>query len=260
MKIFLLKIDDRRHTFYSEGPEEVSDRSEEGAPRGWVERKGRQWRDWLEHSDSRTARWARRVRGFLERFVGRDEPLLRGLRKTESVMIHHPESWTRDQAREAWVAYIQKRRRHHGLWLALDALMGVPSILLAALPGPNVVGYWFAYRVACHALALLGIRKVLGGRFSVWFCPEPVLDDPLDRASPENLARLAADRGLKGLDVFLLEGWPRQTVEPDRRFPKDSASALQGDGAGQAPEGSDLAASGPDGSPGAGREVGRCGF
>ncbi|MEJ7711591.1 MAG: hypothetical protein WKF84_17425 [Pyrinomonadaceae bacterium] len=36
-------------------------------------------------------------------------------------------------------------------------------LVLAPVPGPNVIGYWFWYRAICHALALMGIRRATCG-------------------------------------------------------------------------------------------------
>ncbi|HEU5118898.1 MAG TPA: hypothetical protein VFT74_20055, partial [Isosphaeraceae bacterium] len=236
------------------GPQEVPGESQ---ARGWVERTIGRWQGRLDRSEGWFARLARRVRRNLERFVGRDEPLLRGLRKTDSVVIHHPQSWTQDQASTAWSAYIRQRKRHHAIWLVVNAVLGVPLVALAVLPGPNLVGYWFAYRVACHTLALLGIQKALGRRFEVWFRPDPTLEDALENLGPEHLAKVAHACGLRGLDVFLLDGLPHRPVEPRRHLTDDPARSLQDRGH-EGPV-SDPSTTRSNRSPGDGREVGRCG-
>lgn len=260
MKVFLLKLDGHRHAFYSEGPREVATEPEASGSTRWSDRIVSRWRHRLDHSDGWVARSARRVWKELQRFVGRDEPLLRGLRKTDSIVIHHPASWTRDEALAAWVAYVKARRTHHALWLLINAVIAPLTIVLAVLPGPNLVGYWFVYRLACHALAFLGIRKALNGRVSIWFSPEPGLDEPVQHASPDHLAQLATDCGLQGLDVFLLDGLPNLAWKTDPDFEPDPARPLHDtDDRGQPRPGPTPTASRPDRSPGLGREVDRCG-
>ncbi len=257
LKVFLLKLDDLRHTFYSEGPVKLAD---DVHPKGWLESTLGRLQGRFARSKGWFARSAKRIRKVLERFVGRDEPLLRGLRNTDSIVIHHPASWAQDQARSAWMAFLHTRKRHHALWLLLNAVVARALVLLAVLPGPNLVGYWFAYRVACHGLALLGIRKALGGHFSLWFHSEHALNDPLEHARPDQVANLAAHCGLKGLDVFLLDALPPRTVEPKPDFPDDPASSLhERDDSAQVRPDADSSASRPNGRPGAGREVGPCG-
>ncbi len=49
----------------------------------------------------------------------------------------------------------------HRRWLALDAIGLLFSLLLVPLPGPNVVGYYFTFRVIGHFLAIRGARRGL---------------------------------------------------------------------------------------------------
>jgi hypothetical protein len=53
-------------------------------------------------------------------------------------------------------------RRHHAWWLAIDGIALVVSGLLALVPGPNVIAYYFALRVAGHFLSLRGAQRGLG--------------------------------------------------------------------------------------------------
>jgi hypothetical protein len=51
-------------------------------------------------------------------------------------------------------------RRHHR-WLVIDTVGGLFSLLLMPLPGPNVLGYYFAFRIVGHLLAIRGARQGL---------------------------------------------------------------------------------------------------
>lgn len=53
-------------------------------------------------------------------------------------------------------------RRHHAWWLAIDGLALVVSGLFALIPGPNLIAYYFALRVAGHFLSLRGAQRALG--------------------------------------------------------------------------------------------------
>jgi hypothetical protein len=51
-------------------------------------------------------------------------------------------------------------RRHAG-WLGFDIVCLLLSLLLIPLPGPNLIGYYFAFRVVGHVLSIRGARQGL---------------------------------------------------------------------------------------------------
>jgi K+-H+ exchange-related protein len=53
-------------------------------------------------------------------------------------------------------------RRHHAWWLAFDGLALVVSGVLAIIPGPNLIAYYFAMRVVGHLLSWRGAQRGLG--------------------------------------------------------------------------------------------------
>ncbi len=209
MKVFLLRIDDRRHVFYAEGPETIdsSDGEEDHRRglRGWFERKSRQWSKTIHEKEGGFGGALKRLWNWLQRFVGPDEPLLRGLRKVRSITLHHPASMASEAARTAWLDYLKQRWRHHVIWLSVNLVLApVIGIGLWWLPGPNVFGYWFTYRAICHSLALFGIQRAQAKEVTTSFFPLEPLDIHLDQADSERLTRLAESCGLNGLDVFLV--------------------------------------------------------
>src|SRR6185369_16789062 len=64
----------------------------------------------------------------------------------------------------------------HRWWLAIDALLLGLSALLILLPGPNLIGYYFAFRVVGHYLSWRGARNGLDA--VTWTCApsEPLAD------------------------------------------------------------------------------------
>ena len=50
--------------------------------------------------------------------------------------------------------------------MVVDALGGVGSVLLILLPGPNLIGYYFLFRIVGHFLSLRGARQ--GLRRTAW--------------------------------------------------------------------------------------------
>jgi hypothetical protein len=211
VKIFMLRTDGVRPVFYVEPGEGVHEAGPGRGVRGWLARKSRALHEALERSESWGGRQLRRGWAWLHQRIAPDETLLRGLRKAEGLTLHHPATLTEAEARAAWEAYLAGRRRHHLLWLAVNGVASPFSVLLAPLPGPNVLGYWFVYRAVCHALAVLGIRRAGGGRLAT--SPSPALDTPLGPGDDEAVARVAASHDLTGLADYL------------KRVPKTRAEA-----------------------------------
>ena len=95
------------------------------------------------------------------------------------------------------------RRVRHLLGLALNLAISPLTVLLVPVPGPNVVGFWFVYRIVCHALALLGIRRASGPRVTTDFRPSEDLDVVPGETLRSRAARIAAGHRLAGLGAFL---------------------------------------------------------
>jgi hypothetical protein len=132
-----------------------------------------------------------------------DEVLLRRLRKAKTIVIYHPSRSTSEDACVEWEKCLASRRVRHLLGLALNLAIAPLSLLLVPLPGPNVVGLWFVYRVVCHALALLGIRRASDPLVTTNFRPSEVLDVVPGETLRGRAARIAAGYRLAGLGAFL---------------------------------------------------------
>jgi hypothetical protein len=51
----------------------------------------------------------------------------------------------------------------HRFWLVIDSLLFIASGVLVLVPGPNLVAYYFAFRIVGHFLSLRGARHGLNG-------------------------------------------------------------------------------------------------
>ena len=56
---------------------------------------------------------------------------------------------------------LQRDGDRHRNWLVIDSVLLVLSALLILVPGPNVIGYYFAFRVVGHYLSWRGARQGL---------------------------------------------------------------------------------------------------
>ena len=146
----------------------------------------------------------RRFWSWLQRRIPPDEALLRRLRKAGTIVVHHPSTvHERGGAAPSGRSTSRAVEVRHLLGLALNLAISPLTVLLVPLPGPNVVGFWFVYRIVCHALALLGIRRASGPRVTTDFRPSADLDVVPGETLRSRAARIAAGYGLAGLGAFL---------------------------------------------------------
>ncbi len=146
----------------------------------------------------------RYVWDWLHKHIGTDEPMLRGLRRAESIVIHHPTTMTVEEANAAWEGYLAHRQKHHVLWLIVNALLApITGIGLMIIPGPNVVGFWFAYRALMHLFALLGVLRARGKTLPLTYEPSESLDTILTDADTRQVAEVAHECGLKRLGKLI---------------------------------------------------------
>jgi Mitochondrial K+-H+ exchange-related len=73
----------------------------------------------------------------------------------------HPDDLSDAQAQQLLRRSLQRDWERHRFWLIIDALGGAASLLLVLLPGPNVIGYYFLFRIVGHYLSLRGARQGL---------------------------------------------------------------------------------------------------
>ena len=77
------------------------------------------------------------------------------------------------------------------------------SVLFAILPGPNLIGYWFAYRAIHHSLVVWGIRRVRRNKIPTELHPIRALDLPVEMAKDGKHAHAALVGHATGLDAHM---------------------------------------------------------
>lgn len=215
VKVYLLLTDDGRRLFYAEAPEESPDEgpTHHRGVRGWIERKARHLKSAWHHSENGMTMRLRRVWSWLQQRTYADESLLVRLRSAPTVEIHHPAGLSSDEVRELWASYLASRKRRHLPWLGVNALIAPLTVVLAPLPGPNLVGYWFGYRAIRHLLAVLGLRHAQGADVGVTLHPAPALDQPIVEGAADKDMIVAIEADPEELDDFLKRsGVVRQEV------------------------------------------------
>jgi hypothetical protein len=90
-----------------------------------------------------------------------EQRLLWNLRGKTAALAMHPDDMTFAQVQTLIRRMLQRDYDRHKLWLVVDSIGLVISILLILVPGPNIVGYYFAFRVVGHWLSMRGARQGL---------------------------------------------------------------------------------------------------
>ncbi|MDX6694231.1 MAG: hypothetical protein QOF02_1834 [Blastocatellia bacterium] len=222
MKVYLLSLENEEALFYSEAPLVAADEVEVAAPRdgvrGWAERKYKSLQGVLNESERGVGLRVRRTWEWLQQRTAPDEPLLRALRGAKAVELVHPASLEADAARERWKDYLASRGRRHLFWLIINAIVSPLTLVLAPLPGPNLIGYWFVYRAICHLLARQGSSRARSGEVATAFVSSSELDETFAAANDERIAQAEASFGLKGLKAYLERATAKRADEQATRL------------------------------------------
>jgi K+-H+ exchange-related protein len=175
MEVFLIPVGRDRYELYCEVPDEDPSGATPANDRGFFRGLVRKFRDTLNRIEHVRRRHeeedAGQEHGWFERLKRRglrlvaesiaEQRLLWHLRRQHKAVAVHPEDLPGAAAmgivRPALQADFEKHRR----WLAIDGVLVVLSALLILVPGPNVLGYYFAFRVVGHYFSMRGARQGL---------------------------------------------------------------------------------------------------
>jgi hypothetical protein len=155
---------------------------------------------WLGRLQARMLAWV------AERIA--EQRLLWRLRGKAHVVAHHPD----DVTFETILPLAHRLLRHdydrHRRWLVVDVVLLVASGVLALVPGPNVLAYFFAFRVVGHWLSMRGARNGLHvARWRGRSCPPLTRLRGIERLDPQARARclhaVASELSLERLPRFV---------------------------------------------------------
>ncbi len=107
------------------------------------------------------ARARSRLFGWMAERVA-EQRVLWGLQGQTRVRAFHPASLDGPGALAAIERCLRAESRRHQRWLWLDTILLLVSLLLTVIPGPNLPGYYFTFRVVGHVLSIRGARQGLG--------------------------------------------------------------------------------------------------
>ena len=174
MDVFLVPVGPDRYELYCEEPDEPAPPDSGEAPKGVLRRMNRRFRQTLAEAErerrsganpeapraSLTARFKARLLRWMAESIA-EQRLLWQLRGRAVATLVHPDDLTDAQAHQLLRRSLQRDWERHRFWMIVDALGGAASVLLILVPGPNVIGYYFLFRIVGHFLSLRGARNGL---------------------------------------------------------------------------------------------------
>lgn len=107
-----------------------------------------------------TARLRMRVVRWLAEKVA-EQRLLWYLRTEREVCALYPVGLGDERAMSVIRSNLSHDFGRHRWWLAANTLAGIASLALMPVPGPNVIGFYFAFRIVGHFLSVRGARQGL---------------------------------------------------------------------------------------------------
>jgi hypothetical protein len=214
--VYLVPVGRERFELYSEAPDEAApDTAPPSTDPAWrrtLHGLHERWRD-LVQTASRSepsAGWFARTRDRAICHAAEsiaEQRTLWSLRHFTAATTVYSTELSDAGAISARTKILAHARRHHGRWLAVDTLLLIVSGVLALVPGPNILAYYFAFRVVGHYLSWRGARQAMD--FTEWQQrPEPALAELGRLASVPRAARgdrvqaIAAQLNLPRLAAF----------------------------------------------------------
>jgi hypothetical protein len=179
MEVYLVPVGGDRYELYCETPH-AGDAAGSTPPAGLFRRAAERFRvvlDLVERerhrpppdpdtAEGRLARAGRRARRRMTCWLAEriaDQRVLWHLRSaTDAVLLFPADLEPGDAVRRLRVK-LDRDRRRHGRWLIVNGLGLVGSGLLMPIPGPNLVAYYFVFRVVGHYLSRRGAQHGLEG-------------------------------------------------------------------------------------------------
>ena len=173
MDVYLVPVGPQRYELYCEIPDEPD--AEQGeSPQGFFRRMVHRFRQMIADAERErrhgppqgaTRGWAGRMRAKTMRWVAEsvaEQRLLWHLRRQTGACLFFPDDLEEAAAVRILREQLGRDFDKHRFWLVIDSLGFVGSGLLMLLPGPNLLAYFFAFRLVGHYLSLRGAKQGLG--------------------------------------------------------------------------------------------------
>lgn len=210
MEVFLIPVAADRYELYCEVPDEDPSGEAPDHDRGFFRGLVHRFRETLNRiererhhadQDDDTRGWFQRMKNRALRMVAEsiaEQRLLWHLRGQTAAVAMHPSDLPPEGALQVIRASLQGDYEKHRRWLVIDGVLVSLSALLILVPGPNVLGYYFAFRVVGHFFSMRGARQGLDCVTWATQASEPLSDlrslVPMDSAERRPLVEAIAAR------------------------------------------------------------------
>jgi K+-H+ exchange-related protein len=170
--VYLVPIGSGRFDLYNESAEDDDD-AERPLSEGdgfWMRRSRQLQNTWRQISRSASAAPGAevgrlvRMRNWLVRRIAEsiaEQRTLWSLRGMVSASFVYPSDLPEASAATIRERLLAHAGRHHRLWFVINLLGVGVTLALALLPGPNLIGYYFAFRLVGHFLSWRGAVHAL---------------------------------------------------------------------------------------------------
>lgn len=197
MNVYVIPIGRDRYELYCE-PSATESEIEGQATTGFFGRLRRRFSEMVRAAEERQreaappqAAWLSRLQDRLLGWVAlriSEQRLLWNLRRHTFAEACHPQDMTFDQVMSLITSMLKADYKRHRQWLVIDAIGFAASGLVFLVPGPNVIAYFFAFRLVGHWLSMRGADQ--GLRRVTWSGrPCPPLTELRDLAQLDPTAR-----------------------------------------------------------------------
>jgi hypothetical protein len=163
--VFLVPLGGQRYELYCERQHTGADDAPPDPSDGWFAglrqkftvmlRQAEDRDETAEPSDGLWARLQARMMAWVAERVA-EQRLLWNLRGREAAVVTHADDLTFEQVMGMVRQSLRADHGRHLRWLIVDTLLFVVSGVLFFLPGPNLVAYFFAFRLVGHWLSMRG--------------------------------------------------------------------------------------------------------
>jgi hypothetical protein len=172
MDVFLIPVGQDRYELYCEIPEEDPSGETPEHDRGFFRGLVQRFRETLAAIERERHQEAPEPpRGLIARLNARfrrtiaetvaEQRLLWHLRRQTRATAVHPSDLDQPRVMPVVQSNMRSDYEKHRRWLVINTLVFIVSGLLTIVPGPNLIAYYFAFRLVGHFLSMRGARQAL---------------------------------------------------------------------------------------------------
>jgi len=169
MDVFVVPVGSDRYELYCEQQAEIETDADQAAD-SWLARGQRRFGQILREAEDQEQGARREApRGLAGRLQARlmswiveriaEQRLLWNLRSRVSAVAVHPDDVPFDDVLVHVRRMLRRDYERHRFWLAVDAVGLALAAIFTVIPGPNLIAYYFTFRVGGHWLSMRGAAQ-----------------------------------------------------------------------------------------------------